>query len=107
LKVEYFSNVENNVEKKRSHYGVPYTAGASMNHIWRPLVEKAGYQMEDIPIKPCFQECRTKLGSHRTRRWREVDSNLSSGSGCRTFGVHLTCSTCFIRCRSGSVLTTG
>src|SRR5438270_4773506 len=39
----------NNVEKKRSYYGVPYTVGASMNHIWRPLVEKAGYQMEDIP----------------------------------------------------------
>src|SRR5216684_9250632 len=33
----------NNVEKKRSIYGVPYTVGASMNHIWRPLVEKAGY----------------------------------------------------------------
>src|ERR1700680_4734699 len=39
----------NNVEKKRSIYGVPYTVGASMNHIWRPLVEKAGYQMSDIP----------------------------------------------------------
>src|SRR2546423_1847609 len=39
----------NNVKKKRSFYGVPYTVGASMNHIWRPLVEKAGYQMSDIP----------------------------------------------------------
>jgi multiple sugar transport system substrate-binding protein len=39
----------NNVEKKRGYYGVPYTVGASMNHIWRPLVEKAGYQMSDIP----------------------------------------------------------
>src|SRR5690349_15665978 len=39
----------NNIEKKRSFYGVPYTVGASMNHIWRPLVEKAGYQMSDIP----------------------------------------------------------
>jgi multiple sugar transport system substrate-binding protein len=39
----------NNVEKKRSYYGVPYTVGASMNHIWRPLVEKAGYLMEDMP----------------------------------------------------------
>jgi multiple sugar transport system substrate-binding protein len=39
----------NNVEKKRSYYGVPYTVGASMNHIWRPLVEKAGYTMEDLP----------------------------------------------------------
>src|ERR1700756_3189908 len=39
----------NNFEKKRSFYGVPYTVGASMNHIWRPLVEKAGYSMEDLP----------------------------------------------------------
>ena len=39
----------NNVEKKRGYYGVPYTVGASMNHIWRPLVEKAGYSMEDLP----------------------------------------------------------
>jgi multiple sugar transport system substrate-binding protein len=39
----------NNVEKRRSYYGVPYTVGASMNHIWRPLVEKAGYSMEDLP----------------------------------------------------------
>src|ERR1700739_2423717 len=39
----------NNFEKKRSYYGVPYTVGASMNHIWRPLVEKSGYSMEDLP----------------------------------------------------------
>src|SRR6266446_2408494 len=39
----------NNVDKKRSIYGVPYTVGASMNHIWRPLVEKAGYQISDLP----------------------------------------------------------
>ena len=39
----------NNVEKKRSFYGVPYTVGCSLNHIWRPLVEKAGYKIEDIP----------------------------------------------------------
>jgi multiple sugar transport system substrate-binding protein len=41
----------NNVEKKRSYYGVPYTVGASMNHIWRPLVEKAGCRLEDLPKK--------------------------------------------------------
>src|SRR5215469_14069769 len=32
----------NNVTKKRSFYGIPYTTGALPNHIWRPLVEKAG-----------------------------------------------------------------
>ena len=39
----------NNVTKKRSFYGVPDITAALPNHIWRPLVEKAGYKMEDIP----------------------------------------------------------
>src|ERR1700758_669206 len=39
----------NGVEKRRSFYGVPYTASVSTNHIWRHLIEKAGYNMEDIP----------------------------------------------------------
>jgi multiple sugar transport system substrate-binding protein len=39
----------NNVQKQRSYYGVPYTQTVFTNHIWRSLVEKAGYKMEDIP----------------------------------------------------------
>jgi multiple sugar transport system substrate-binding protein len=39
----------NSVEKKRSFYGAPYTQGVLPNHVWRPLVEKAGYKIEDIP----------------------------------------------------------
>jgi multiple sugar transport system substrate-binding protein len=39
----------NHVAKRRSYYGAPYTASVSANHIWRPLVEKAGYKIEDIP----------------------------------------------------------
>src|SRR6202045_2306417 len=39
----------NRVEKRRSFYGVPYTAGVSANHIWGSLVHKAGYTIEDIP----------------------------------------------------------
>ena len=39
----------NNTTKKRSHYGVPFTTAGLPNHIWKPLVEKAGYKMEDIP----------------------------------------------------------
>jgi multiple sugar transport system substrate-binding protein len=39
----------NNVEKRRGFYGVPYTLDVFTNHIWRPLVEKAGYKIEDIP----------------------------------------------------------
>jgi multiple sugar transport system substrate-binding protein len=39
----------NSVTKQRSVYGVPDTTGALPNHVWRPLVEKAGYKIEDIP----------------------------------------------------------
>src|SRR5689334_15330380 len=62
----------NNVEKKRSYYGVPYTVGASMNHIWRPLVEKAGYSMEDLPktwdaYYDFFKEVQKKLRAQGVR----------------------------------------
>src|SRR6266566_4976781 len=39
----------NQVAKKRGYYGVPTTQGCLPNHIWRPLIEKAGYTLEDIP----------------------------------------------------------
>ncbi len=39
----------NSVTKKRSFYGVPYTTATLPNHVWRPLIEKAGYKVEDIP----------------------------------------------------------
>src|SRR5258708_8125969 len=39
----------NNATKKRSFYGVPFTTATLPNHVWKPLVEKAGYKMEDIP----------------------------------------------------------
>jgi multiple sugar transport system substrate-binding protein len=39
----------NNVEKRRSFYGAPDITAASPNHVWQPLVEKAGYKVEDIP----------------------------------------------------------
>src|SRR5258708_1978269 len=39
----------NSVTKKRSFYGVPYTTATLPNHIWRPLIEKAGYKVADIP----------------------------------------------------------
>ena len=41
----------NNVEKKRSYYGVPTTTAVVPFHIWRNLIEKAGYKESDIPDK--------------------------------------------------------
>ena len=39
----------NSVQQRRSYYAVPYTCAVRPNHVWRPLVEKAGYKIEDAP----------------------------------------------------------
>src|SRR5207248_9707244 len=39
----------NRVTKQRSFYGVPDVTAVLPNHIWRSLVEKVGYKIEDIP----------------------------------------------------------
>jgi len=66
-------NCYNSVEKKRSFYGVPYTVGALTNHIWRPLIEKAGYTLEDIPktwdaFYDFFKEVQKKLRAQGERK---------------------------------------
>jgi multiple sugar transport system substrate-binding protein len=73
----------NNVEKKRSFYGVPYTVDVFTNHVWRPLVEKAGYKMEDIPktwdaFYDFFKEVQKKLREQGVRHvyglgWRRSE----------------------------------
>src|SRR5262252_3111654 len=65
-------NCYNNVEKKRNFYGVPYTVASQTNHIWRPLVEKAGYTMEDLPGRwdafyDFFKEVQKKLRAQGMR----------------------------------------
>src|ERR1700722_9682184 len=62
----------NNVEKKRSFYGAPDISAASPNHVWRPLVEKAGYKVEDIPktwdaFYDFFKDVQRKLRAQGTR----------------------------------------
>jgi multiple sugar transport system substrate-binding protein len=63
----------NSVEKKRSFYGVPYTCAVRPNHIWRSLVEKAGYTMEDMPrtwdaFYDFFKDVQTKLRAQGERK---------------------------------------
>ncbi|MBV9018588.1 MAG: carbohydrate ABC transporter substrate-binding protein [Alphaproteobacteria bacterium] len=64
----------NNASKQRSFYGVPYTTATLPNHVWKPLVEKAGYKMEDIPktwdaYYDFFKDVQKKL---RTQGMRNV-----------------------------------
>src|SRR5438105_6423539 len=66
-------NCYNSVEKKRSFYGVPYTVGCQTNHIWRPLIEKAGYTMEDLPrtwdaFYDFFKDVQKKLRAQGERK---------------------------------------
>src|SRR5712671_222729 len=63
----------NSVSKKRSFYLVPYTTAALPNHIWRPLVEKAGFTMEDVPrtwdaYYDFFKEVQKKLRAQGERK---------------------------------------
>jgi multiple sugar transport system substrate-binding protein len=73
----------NNVSTKRSYYGVPLTQDVLPNHIWRPLVEKAGFSMEDIPrtwdaFYDFFKEVHKKLREQRVRNVYGLGLNVTT-----------------------------
>jgi multiple sugar transport system substrate-binding protein len=73
----------NSVTKTRSYYGVPFTTAALPNHIWRPLVEKAGYTMEDIPktwdaFYDFFKEVQKKLRAQGVRNVYGLGLNVTT-----------------------------
>ena len=76
----------NNVEKKRSYYGVPYSMDAFTNHIWRSLVEKAGHKMTDIPktwdaFYDFFKGVQTKLRDQGMRHIYACGFQLTTNGG--------------------------
>jgi multiple sugar transport system substrate-binding protein len=76
-------NCYNNVDKKRSFYGVPYTVAALTNHVWRPLVEKAGYTLEDIPktwdaFYDFFKDVQKKLRAQGERKLYAIGFQLNA-----------------------------
>jgi multiple sugar transport system substrate-binding protein len=78
----------NNAEKRRSFYGVPYTSAVRPNHIWRPLVEKAGYTMEDLPrtwdaFYDFFKEVQKKLRAQGERKVYALGFQMNTtGNDC-------------------------
>jgi multiple sugar transport system substrate-binding protein len=63
----------NSVQKRRSFYGVPIVQATLPNHIWRSLVEKAGYKIEDLPktwdaYYDFFKEVQKKLRAQGMRQ---------------------------------------
>ena len=81
----------NSVEKKRSFYGVPYTVDVFTNHIWRPLVEKAGYKIDDIPknwdaFYDFFKGVQKKLREQGLRNVYGLGFQVTTtGGDCNTF----------------------
>ena len=80
----------NSVEKKRSFYGVPYTVDVFTNHVWRPLVEKAGYKIEDIPktwdaYYDFFKEVQKKLRAQGVRNVYGLGFQLTTNGGDPSF----------------------
>jgi multiple sugar transport system substrate-binding protein len=72
-----------NVKKERSYYGVPYTTAAMTNHVWRSLVEKADYQIADLPktwnaYYDFFKEVQKKLTAQGSRHVYAVGFQLNS-----------------------------
>src|SRR5215469_14916951 len=73
----------NSVEKKRGYYGVPYTSAVRPNHIWKPLVEKAGYKMEEVPktwdaFYDFFKEVQKKLRAQGERHVYGIGFQLNT-----------------------------
>src|SRR6266699_574715 len=76
----------NNVEKKRSYYGVQFSNDVLPNHIWRPLIEKAGYTLEDIPktwdaFYDFFKEVQKKLHTQGVRNVYGLGFNVTTNGG--------------------------
>jgi multiple sugar transport system substrate-binding protein len=63
----------NDVTKQRSFYGVPIQGATVPIHVWRSLVEKAGYQISDLPktwdaFFDFFKEVQKKLRAQGMRK---------------------------------------
>src|SRR5215831_16577993 len=85
----------NSIDKRRSFYGVPYTLAARPNHIWRPLVEKAGYSMEDLPrtwdaFYDFFKEVQKKLRAQGERKVYGLGFQMNTtGNDCHALFDYL------------------
>jgi multiple sugar transport system substrate-binding protein len=77
------ANCYNNVARKRSLYGVPYNQAGLLNHIWQPLVERAGNKIEDIP----------KTWDARYDFFKDAQKRLRAKGERKIYGVGFTLST--------------
>jgi multiple sugar transport system substrate-binding protein len=76
-------NCYNSVTKTRALYGVPLTIDVLPNHVWKPLVEKAGFKMTDIPktwdkYYDFFKDVQKKLREQRVRNVYGLGLNVTT-----------------------------
>src|SRR5271157_724580 len=80
----------NSITKNRSFYGVPDGTAVLPNHVWRPLVEKAGYKIEDIPntwdaYYDFFKEVQKKLRAQGVRNVYGLGLNVTTNGNDPNF----------------------
>jgi multiple sugar transport system substrate-binding protein len=76
----------NSVAKQRSYYGIQFSNDVLPNHLWRPLIEKAGYSLEDIPktwdaFYDFFKEVQKKLRAQGVRNVYGLGLNVTTNGG--------------------------
>ena len=85
----------NSVTKKRSFYGAPDTTACLPNHVWKPLVEKAGMKIEDIP----------KTWDAFYSFFKDVQKNLRKQGVRNTYGLGLNVTTNGVDPNNGSTIS--
>jgi multiple sugar transport system substrate-binding protein len=76
-------NAYNNATKKRSYYMIPHRMGVIPFHVWKSLLDKAGYKPADIPktwdaFMDFFQLVQTKLRAQGMRNIYAYSFMISS-----------------------------
>ena len=81
----------NGVTNRRGYTMVPMKISGFLNHVWRPLVEKAGYKMEDIPknwdaFYDFFKGVQKKLREQGVRHVYALGFQVTTNGGdCNAF----------------------
>lgn len=75
-------NFYNNVEKKRSYYGIPISQAAIHIYYWRDLLKQVGYSQKDIP----------KDWDGYWNIWKQAQDKLKKQQSQKIYGLGLTLS---------------
>jgi multiple sugar transport system substrate-binding protein len=80
----------NSVTRRRGVYGVPFTGAVLPNHVWKSLVLKAGYKVEDIP----------KTWDARWDFFKDVQKKLRAAGARNVYGLGFQLTTNGVDCNN-------